>query len=196
MTHSLDQVAEFCDRAVVLERGQVVADGLPRDALVALRSDFEAARQEQLAATRVQEDPDGVRPSAEFLGVSVHRADGTYGVPMLQDEPVRVRMTTRSEVPVESPEIELSLTTPVGTAVYRASTRTLGVALPRLEGEQVFELVLDRLPLNAGDYVVRTELRAADGRELHTLPVAASFTVEGEFLSPTPVYAGTSFEVL
>ncbi|WP_136519405.1 ABC transporter ATP-binding protein [Cellulomonas telluris] len=195
VTHSLDQVADFCDRAVVLESGAVVADGTPREALTALRKDFEAERQQQLARARAAEHGT-TRPDAEFIGVSAHRPDGTYDVPLRQGDGMRIRMTTRAAVPVHDPEIEVSLTTPVGTTVYRASTRTLGVTVPTLTGEQQFEVALGALPLNAGDYVVRTELRSSDGSELHTLPIAAKFTVEGEYLSPAPLYATTSFEVL
>src|SRR4051812_29098764 len=47
VTHALDQVAELCDRAVVLERGELKFDGRPREALRHLRADFEATREEE-----------------------------------------------------------------------------------------------------------------------------------------------------
>jgi ABC-2 type transport system ATP-binding protein len=40
VSHSLDQVADLCDRAVVLESGLIRADGAPRESLRTLRNDF------------------------------------------------------------------------------------------------------------------------------------------------------------
>ena len=44
VTHSLDQVRDICDRAILLEAGRVVIDGTPLDALRRLRADFEEQR--------------------------------------------------------------------------------------------------------------------------------------------------------
>jgi len=57
VTHSLDQVAELCDRAIVLERGRLIADGAPRESLRTLRSEFEHTRQEELDRRQEQITP-------------------------------------------------------------------------------------------------------------------------------------------
>ncbi|WNB86311.1 ABC transporter ATP-binding protein [Cellulomonas sp. ATA003] len=62
VTHSLDQVADLCDRAVVLESGHIIADGAPRDALRALRDEFDHVRQEEME--RAQETAAEVEPGA------------------------------------------------------------------------------------------------------------------------------------
>ena len=47
VSHSLDQIAELCDRAIVLEHGEVQVDGEPTTALRHLRADFEVTRQNE-----------------------------------------------------------------------------------------------------------------------------------------------------
>ena len=54
VTHALDQVADLCDRAIVLEKGVVQVDGDPLDALRHLRADFETTRQDDIRRQRVE----------------------------------------------------------------------------------------------------------------------------------------------
>ncbi len=62
VTHGLDQVAELCDRAVVLEHGRVKADDVPAGALRVLRSDFDHIRADELSRANVEqgEEPEPV----------------------------------------------------------------------------------------------------------------------------------------
>ncbi len=53
VTHALDQVADICDRAIVLEKGVVQVDGDPLEALRHLRADFETTRQDDIRRQRV-----------------------------------------------------------------------------------------------------------------------------------------------
>src|SRR4051812_33784466 len=81
VTHGLDQVAEFCDRAVVLEHGRVAADGVPRDALKILRADFEVTRLEQVAKAEAARGE--VSSRARLAGVALRSDSGSTGTPTL-----------------------------------------------------------------------------------------------------------------
>src|SRR5690606_32206425 len=81
VTHGLDQVAEFCDRAVVLERGAIVNDGSPRDSLRSLRADFEEARQEE--RERQVESEGRAELTARFTGIALQSDSGETGRPSL-----------------------------------------------------------------------------------------------------------------
>ena len=131
VTHGLDQVAEFCDRAVVLEHGRVAADGTPREALKVLRADFESTRQEE-----------------------VERAGkGATGHPSLKrGEGLTVALELDATAPLEGWEIGIGIATPLGTALYGTNTKLLGVRLPRHVGVGCFEFHLGELALGEGDY--------------------------------------------
>ncbi|MCL2596045.1 MAG: ABC transporter ATP-binding protein, partial [Promicromonosporaceae bacterium] len=93
VTHSLNTVAEFCDRAVVLDHGRVVNDGTPHEALRHLRADFEEARQEE--RDRALETGEEARPelAARFTGISLQSDSGQAGHPKLaMDEGLMVGM--------------------------------------------------------------------------------------------------------
>ncbi|AEG45124.1 ABC transporter ATP-binding protein [Isoptericola variabilis] len=180
VTHGLDQVAEFCDRAVVLESGKVVVDGSPREALRTLRADFEEARLEErerhLAASTE------VRTRSQFTGISLRSESGETGIPTLRPgEGLHVAMEVKTDgEPLEGCVLEIGVTTSLGSAVYTTSTELLGTPLPVLDGVQHFAFFLRSLHLGEDEYHVRASLRDAQGGELHHVPVAATFTVSGD----------------
>ncbi|OLT55450.1 polysaccharide ABC transporter ATP-binding protein [Cellulosimicrobium sp. CUA-896] len=200
VTHGLDQVAEFCDRAVVLEQGSVVVDGTPRDALRTLRSDFE---EERVAAQERARELAGqsAAPPARFTGVSVRSESGAVadagGGPTLQaGEGLHVAMEIEAERPMDGCTIEVGVTSALGTTVTSTSTSLLDSPLPRLEGTRRFAFYLRSLPLVPDDYNVRVTLRDALGTELHHVPVAAQFAVEGRATSLGFLATETDFVVL
>jgi ABC-2 type transport system ATP-binding protein len=66
VTHALDQVAELCDRAIVLEHGVVQVDGDPLVALRHLRADFEITRQDDIDRQRELAATDPVPDGADL----------------------------------------------------------------------------------------------------------------------------------
>jgi ABC-2 type transport system ATP-binding protein len=197
VTHGLDQVAEFCDRAVVLEHGRVAADGRPREALKVLRADFEATRQEETDRAENTKDEPVKRPRARFTGVALRSDSGATGhVSLINGEGLTVAVEIEATTPLEDWEIGVGIATPLGTALYGTNTRLLGVRLPRQEGTGRFEFHIGQLALGDGDYSVHASLTGADGTEIDTVPVAAEFSVEGDGRSQGPLTAPAKFAVL
>ena len=197
VTHGLDQVAEFCDRAVVLEHGKVTADGNPRDALKVLRADFEATRQEEVDRAKNAKDEAARPPSARFTRVSLRSDSGVTGHPSLRTgEGLTVAVEIEATTPLEDWEIGVGITTPLGTALYGTNTHLLGVRLARHVGTGCFEFHLDQLALGEGDYSVHTSLTGADGTEIDIVPQAAEFSVEGDGRSQGALAAKAQFAAL
>ena len=197
VTHGLDQVAEFCDRAIVLEHGRVAADGEPFDALMVLRADFEASRQEELARESRADGPGAAAPRAHFTGISVTSSSGATGRPTIGDgEAVVIAMEVESEAPIRDWMIEIGITTPLGNPLYTTTTDLLGVTLAPLRGVRQFHLQLPSLPLGNGDYSVRTVIRDSSGTEVHLVPVAAQFSVRMDERSRGPVHIPATFQSL
>jgi ABC-2 type transport system ATP-binding protein len=197
VTHGLDQVAEFCDRAVVLEHGKVTADGNPRDALKVLRADFEATRQEEVDRAKNAVDEAARLPSARFTSVALRSDSGATGHPSLMTgEGLTVAVEIEATTPLEDWEIGVGISTPLGTALYGTNTRLLGVRLARHLGTGRFEFHLDHLALGEGDYSVHTSLTGPDGAEIDVVPQAAEFSVEGDGRSQGALSALAQFVVL
>jgi ABC-2 type transport system ATP-binding protein len=195
VTHGLDQVAEFCDRAVVLEQGHVVLDGEPRDALRTLRADFEATRKEEVERARERA---GTTERAEFTGIALRTPAGEAAaegeIPAIStDDPLVIAMETRTDSVIEGAVITVGVTTPLGSVLYSTSTELLGLPPVRLSGTQQYQFELQALPLSDGDYSVQAALTTASGQELHTVPQAAQFTVHGAGRSTGPLAVESKF---
>lgn len=197
VTHGLDQVAEFCDRAVVLEHGRVAADGTPREALKVLRADFESTRQEEVERARKVSDEPVARPRAQFTGIALRSDSGATGHPSLKrGEGLTVAVELDATTPLEDWEIGIGIATPLGTALYGTNTKLLEVRLPRQVGTGRFEFHLGELALGEGDYSVQASLTGSDGTEIHIVPLAAEFSVEGDGRSLGTLAARAQFKVV
>jgi len=180
VSHSLDQVAELCDRALVLERGQIQVDGEPRDALRHLRDDFEATREEERERERDRDAAEVRTSRARVVRVDVL---DTAGQPLKATKPgedvsilVRVEATDRLEDWI----LGVGIDSPLGHVVYGTNTRLLGVPMPPLLGEGVFEVRLPHLWLGEGQYSVHGAIAEGSGVQVHRLIDAATFSVESD----------------
>jgi ABC-2 type transport system ATP-binding protein len=197
VTHSLDQVAEFCDRAVVLEKGRLVTDGSPRDSLRSLRADFEEARQEERERAFEAADPARALPRANFTGIAVASDSGESGHPTIKEGGgLLIAMEIESEHPVSGCIIEVGIATPLGLAVFATNTALLGATVPTLKGVNKYQVVIPDLPLGEGDYSVQVGLTLSDGTELHRVPEAAQFSVDGDGRARGYIRLDPRFEVL
>ena len=195
VTHGLDQVAEFCDRAVVLEAGHIAADGLPRDALKVLRADFEATRQEEI--TRSQLTGGAARPLAQITGVALRSDDGEVGRPTLA---VGSGLTVAIQVDATTRLVDwilgVGLTTPMGTTLYQTNTKLMGAPPAPLLGTGRYEFHLADLPLGEGDYAVQASIQLLNGTDVHLVPEAASFSVRGDGSSLGPLSVPITFAMV
>jgi ABC-2 type transport system ATP-binding protein len=197
VTHGLDMVADFCDRAVVLEHGKVAVDGTPREALRALRADFESTRQEEIERAENASAEPVKRLRARFTGVALRSDSGGLGHPSLKiGEGLTVAVELEATTPLEDWEIGVGITTPLGTPLFGTNTRLLGVRLPRHVGTGRFEFHLGQLALGEGDYSVQASMTGSDGTEIDIVPVAAEFSVEGDGRSQGALTADAQFIVL
>jgi len=194
VTHGLDQVAEFCDRAVVLENGKVAADGEPRDALRVLRDDFESSRQADLARAQSALDEEDRRPRAHFNGIAVRDPILVGGTPTIDSgAPLNIAVQIESADLIKAPVIAVGITTTLGTVLYATSTELLDITMAPLTGIQNFEFDLAALPLSEGEYSIQAMLSTSEGVELHSVPQAARFSVQGKSRSHGPLAVETEF---
>jgi len=126
VTHDMGAVQRFCDRAMLLERGQVVDIGVPSSI---------AQQYNRLNFERVREDgapgslpPEAVQdqPLAEVLNAWFESADGEVILTANQGEPCYARMEVRFLGEVEDPVFSITLQNETGQVVFSTSTNTDG----------------------------------------------------------------------
>lgn len=199
VTHSLDTVADLCDRAVVLESGRVIADGEPRDSLRTLRSEFEHTRQEDLDRQRAIAIAAGEQSSAAVLpAVTVESVEllDSRGAPLSlvsPEDPLTMVVTVRADDTLVDGVVGVGVETALGVSVFGTSSKMLDAPLGSVHGRQRFVFQLDRLPLVDGPYSVHGAVAAASGAEIHRLREAASFEVRGDGRAAGFVWSRATF---
>jgi ABC-2 type transport system ATP-binding protein len=193
VTHSLDQVAELCDRAVVLEHGRVAADGPPQDALRVLRADFEATRQGEIERSRARV---AEKKPARATVTDVQVLDAETLTPAESIEPrdsLVVRVCVDTESGLADWMLGLAIDTPLGVTVFATNTQLLGTPPPPVGSAASFDFRLPDLALGEGRYTVRVALEGVDGTEIHRVPEAAHVEVRGDGRSQGTLAVGATF---
>lgn len=194
VTHSLETVADLCDRAVVLESGRVIADGEPRESLRALRSEFEHTRQEEIDRRKERIVVDAPTPvGAHVDSVALIADDGTAVHEIKPGQGVTVAVTVTADTPVDHPILGFGFDTALGVNVFGTSTKLLGRDVERLEGTTRHLFRLPDVRLGEGSYLVHGAIAEQSGAELHRLAEAAQLTVLGDGRSVGVVWAEAAF---
>jgi ABC-2 type transport system ATP-binding protein len=180
VTHALDQVVEFCNRAVVLEHGRVVIDGTAREATRVLRADFDAQTAAEMATK-------GQGTSARILGVQLLTADGRPVLHPVPEEDLVVRVSVEADEPLDDWVLGIGIDSPTGQQIFGTNTQLLGIELDRLVGRRQIDVRLSGLRLGEGQYHVHGALAERDGPAFTVLRQAARLDVEGDGRAVGPV---------
>jgi len=184
VTHALDQVAEICDRAVVLENGHVMVDGTAREAIRTLRADFDEL------TTSNRESAGGAATSARVLSVQPMDVDGRPVVQHVPGADLVLRVTVQADQPLHDWVVGVGIDSHTGQQVFGTNTQLLGAPLEPLTGQRSVDIKLSGLFLGEGDYHVHGALALWNGATFNQLSEAASIAVEGTGRSIGPVGVG------
>ncbi|MBD8507587.1 ABC transporter ATP-binding protein [Hoyosella sp. G463] len=168
VTHSLEQVQKWCDRAILLVKGDVVAQGDPKDVVARFRemqgppTDSAPARQRtdvSIAAARAL-DPDGVAASTFASG-----------------SPVSLDLGIASDDALTGWAMRIELRKADGTLAHSMTTSQRGIELPALVGRATVRIDFPALPLAAGNYHADIAVLASTGHVLHDRKQAVRFAI-------------------
>lgn len=170
VSHSAQAVRELCNRALWLEKGEILAYGDTEEVLEAYHRsvvEHEEARYaaehargtaSEGAAEAIEEDPDRYGSGeVEILGVELLDAQGRPHHILRTGEPATVRLRYLAHERVERPVFGLAIHRDDGLHVTGPNTRDAGLDIPAVEGPGRVEWRIERLALMEGRY----ELSAA-----------------------------------
>jgi len=190
VTHSMPQVAQLADRAVLLNHGEIVVDGDTNVAIAAFRDLLEQRRLEELASKKREPDD----PShARIVGVDL----------LIGDEPAIVVPTGSNlavEIRVEHPTgidgwlVVLQIDSENGQVVFGTGSDHAAIDPGPLRGERTVRIDIPELNLGGGKYFVSVALQDVAGRQLAAAQLIASFDVPAPsatwgVLGSTPVFS-------
>lgn len=150
VSHSMEQVAHHCNRALLLHGGEVLADSTPSEAISAYLSLAKSGRFayaqsdeapvaghfESLPQYNPKENRWGDR-RASILDIDLRQAGHSWPSILVPGAPVTLAMTVRFDDDIEFPIYGLTLRNGVGAVIFRTNSRTLvpGGIAPRRCGD-------------------------------------------------------------
>lgn len=173
VTHDLQALSQFCDRAILLDRGRKIEDGSPElvvqkyHALI-----FEKERKAAGAdAARIEVPQDDSLPlvntipyihnrfgdkGAEILGIIVNSPEGKVVSETRAGEKLELLVSVLFKEDVESPIIGVTLRDRMGMEVTATNTSYENIPLPRAHKDEVmtvkFEMVVPEI--RPGSYTI------------------------------------------
>lgn len=187
VSHALDQIESLCDRVIVMNRGQLVFDGVPVTAVERFR--------ELLAENGVGK----ARPSEAAVAMRIDKietidAAGLSRTSFQLGESVRIRVHIDMDRPVERWAVGFSIDTANGQMALASNTDLLGVSLPPLERSRTVDITINRAQLAPGPYVVNANVSGISVSTSHSLMRGAEFEIEGSADSIGPVLASVRID--
>lgn len=184
VTHSLGQVAELCDRAILLNKGNVVYEGPAHEAVARMRDILEERRVDELVVA----DPAVEIIVPRILNTTVHAVGKAAGDPVEHGDDLLV--TTTFDYPELSPVWSgaVQIDNSSGQVVFGTSSRLLGRELAPFAGHYTLQFTLKNVWLGTGKYFVNISMQDKSGRHLADFPQAAAFDV-----TYYPLAVGTSY---
>ncbi|NOS99181.1 MAG: ATP-binding cassette domain-containing protein [Phycisphaerales bacterium] len=154
VTHNLEQMQSFCSRAVVLDRGRAVFDGLPNSAVAHY---FDALRA-QLPADTSSNDP-----SADaVVALVVKSVEGCAASVVSSEDPIEIDVVLRAARVYRRLAIEIDIRRELGSCLANFSSIRDDQTFAVPSGRSCVTLSLPSLPLGGGAYVLSALLRDAE----------------------------------
>lgn len=141
VSHDLDAVRKFCDRAILIDQGGIRADGHPEEVTTRYLADVKHRREhpdEQASSTTARW---GTR-EAEIVRVEMMGPEGRPRYVFETGDPLQVIVTYRCRRPIPDAVFGVSITRADGVYCYAANTRARGMRLPPIEhgGSVIFSV--------------------------------------------------------
>lgn len=174
VTHNLSQVIELCDRAILLNRGEVVYDGDPRRAVSEFRDILEERRVNEAEA---EGKPEPAQREARINVVAARAADRTIGSELQQGDDLLVTIDLEHFQPVEGWFCGVQIDNAMGQVAWGISTKLLEQKLEPAVGPSRLQFRLTAPTFGRGKYFVNVSLMDSAGRHYADLPQATSFDV-------------------
>jgi ABC-2 type transport system ATP-binding protein len=187
VSHALEQIADLCDRVIVLNRGQMVFDGVAVTAIERFR--------ELLTKNAVgQARPDEIGNALAIQAIEILGADLTARETLAVGEDFLLRVHLKSYIPVERWAIGFSIDTANGQMAMASNTDILELQLAPLDGASVIDIRVDGAQFSPGRYVVNANISGISVDASHSLMQGAQFRVSGAATSIGPVAASISID--
>ena len=177
VTHSLGQITEFCDRAVLLNKGEVLFDGVPHEAVRDFRDVLEERRQGEAEAHNATHEEKVPVNNGRIVSTTVHAAGRAEGDPVHPGDDLIVRVTYEHPTGLPDWIAAIQIDNVQGVPVYGTASPRTRLDLGTLREPTTVEFVLHDVQFGTGKYFINSTLMNRERAHVHDVPQAVSFDV-------------------
>ncbi|GLK17675.1 ABC transporter ATP-binding protein [Herbiconiux flava] len=177
VTHSLGQITEFCDRAVLLNKGEVLFDGVPHEAVRDFRDVLEERRQGEAEAHNATHEEKVPVNNGRIVSTTVHAAGRAEGDPVHPGDDLIVRVTYEHPTGLPDWIAAIQIDNVQGVPVYGTASPRTKLDLGTLREPTTVEFVLHDVQFGTGKYFINSTLMNRERAHVHDVPQAVSFDV-------------------
>jgi ABC-2 type transport system ATP-binding protein len=156
VTHAADLVRRICDRAVVLDHGQMVCDAPPGEAVRAFRETMERHTADDDHDVEFSSRVKITKVTIEHPGLLVDRNW------LLPNESMTVRVAYRALEPTEDLLIGISIYDQIGNHLFGTNTKNMDIEPPVEAGDCEACFEFDNVPLLDGTYLLTIAIQSGD----------------------------------
>jgi ABC-2 type transport system ATP-binding protein len=189
VTHSIDTVRQLCDRVIMLDKGEVLADGKPQEATRAFRERYSAQVEEQ-------EDVRGTR-QVEIVEMTVTDASGRPKQRFESGEPLGFEVVIDAHEPVDEPVVGVAIYNHLDALVYGTNTAMRDVPLGLVDGRRRIRFSFGPIPMIEGQYFITVAVHSRDEQiQFHWLERQVSFKVFSLSIDTGVLHLDPTIEIL
>jgi ABC-2 type transport system ATP-binding protein len=187
VTHAADLVRKICERALVLDHGQLVADSAPGEAVRLFRESLqhsgladptvEAAEAAQ-AAVAAEEEAGEMTHGRKMAAEADHRVKITNVVIdhpgtlvgrqwLLPNESLSIRVSFHADEPTADLLFGIAIHDEEGNNIFGANTKLIDVPVPVADGDGEVTFDFEHIPLLDGTYLVTLGIQSQDEGTVH-----------------------------
>ncbi|QRV02237.1 ABC transporter ATP-binding protein [Arcanobacterium phocisimile] len=166
VSHSPDQIVEMCDRALVLQKGELITIGPTRESMNILHKSY--AKQIQVDRAKSTNISPEVEEALHNLKITDVRASGFTRLPsgvdlFLSGNNLTISIDLDTQVPLEDYTAELTVEALDGTKVFTMNSANLDQQLPPLSSTGTIDIVIPNFYLGEGQFVFNVLISNSSG---------------------------------
>lgn len=189
VTHGLDMVRQLCDRVIMLDKGDVVVDGTPIDALRAFRERY---------ATQLEGAPDelGTR-RIEIVKTIITDGSSHPKDRFAPGDSLGFELEVLAHENTTDWVTGIAIFNHLDQLMYGTNTQLMGVELPRVEGRRRLRFNFGAIPMVEGQYYVTVAVHnTSETEQYHRLERTTSFRVFSASSEHGVLHMNSAFEVI
>jgi hypothetical protein len=180
VTHAPDLIRRICDRGIVLDHGEMIADTLPGQAVRTFRETLQRSglaeptveaveAAAEAAGTADPETTHGRKMAAsathqvKITNVTIEHPGTLDGrTSLLPDEAMTIRVGYRANRPTDDLLFGIAIHDEEGNTIFGTNSKIADVAVPVADGDGEVTFDFDHIPLLDGTYLITLAIQSTD----------------------------------